>query len=185
MCFGPRARVPSERKKEARKRRGAPGVRPPTMGYASEGTAPPRRSTNTSTRGLPRPAATRNERPPPCRNAASTPSMCLHVPRTIGSMVETVAGIGETLEAAHFYLVDATAARAQLERAENRLLRLDRLDSEDPGAAAPAAERDSPSSVVRQPCCGGRSSMARALRRPRSDVPPCPWLRAANQKTGA
>ena len=57
-------------------------------------------------------------------------------------MVEAATGIGEALEAADFHLVDATATGAHAERAENRLLRLDWLDSEDLGSAAPAAQRD-------------------------------------------
>jgi hypothetical protein len=62
--------------------------------------------------------------------------------KTIGSTVEAATGIGEAFEAADFHLIDATAYRVHAERAENRLLKFDRLDSGDPGAAAPAAQRD-------------------------------------------
>jgi hypothetical protein len=172
IFFGSRARVPSEPKKGARKRRAPPAVRPPTDHASERGaTAAVKEHLDARTASTGRHAE---------RASAALPQRRQHAldvlarPKAIGSMVEAATGIGEAVEAADFHLVDATATGAYAERAENQLLRLDWLDSEDLGSAAPAAQRDfvfvgGPPTLQR-----GRSSTARALRRARDDVLPLP-----------
>src|SRR5207237_9357363 len=58
----------------------------------------------------------------------------------IDRMVDAAAGIDETFEAANLHLVETAASRMHPERAVERLLGLQRLDRNDLGAPAPAAE---------------------------------------------
>ena len=57
-------------------------------------------------------------------------------------VIDAAAGIGEGIEAAHLDLVEAAAAGLGTEAAEQRMARLQRLDGDDLGRAAPAPQRD-------------------------------------------
>jgi hypothetical protein len=61
-------------------------------------------------------------------------------PKTVGTMIEAAAGIGEILEATDFHLVSAPAAGSDAVRSEKRLTRFDWLDGEYLGAATPPAQ---------------------------------------------
>ena len=63
-------------------------------------------------------------------------------PEAIGAMIDAAAGIAEAIEVADFHLVEAAAPRLHTERAEKWLIGFQRLDGDDFGAAAPAAQRD-------------------------------------------
>jgi hypothetical protein len=60
----------------------------------------------------------------------------------IHPVIDTAARIGKTLEVADLHLVGPTGFRAALEGSENRMVHLNRLDGNDLGGAAPAAQRD-------------------------------------------
>jgi len=60
----------------------------------------------------------------------------------VDAMIDAIAGIGKALEAADLHLVEAAAAGLGAERAENRMVRFERLDGDDFSGAPPAAQRD-------------------------------------------
>lgn len=64
-------------------------------------------------------------------------------PETVGAVVNTAAGIAETLQIADFDVVEAGATpRLHAERAEKRVPGFQHLDGDDLGAAPPAAQRN-------------------------------------------
>ena len=62
--------------------------------------------------------------------------------KPIRAMIDAAAGIREAIEIPDFHVIEAAAAGAHPERAENRLVRFQRLDADDFGSTAPAAERN-------------------------------------------
>src|SRR5712692_5934160 len=57
-------------------------------------------------------------------------------------MIDAAAGIGEAVETADLYLVEAAAPRLCAKRAEKRVRGFQFLDGDDLGATAPPAQRD-------------------------------------------
>ncbi len=60
----------------------------------------------------------------------------------VDAVVDAAAGIGEGVEAAHLDLVPGAAARLGAKGAEHRMVRLQGLDGDDFGGAAPAPQCD-------------------------------------------
>ena len=175
--IGRRARRPARRTAQANRAPPACAGRRPKA-TAAAGAASPRRSRNTSTRGLPSAAAARNALAPRLTQRREHALDVLAGAEPVDAMIDAAAGIGEAVEAADLHLVEAAAAGLRAEGAEQRMLRLQRLDGDDLGAPRQRRSAISSSSLVRQPCGGGRSSTARALRAARA-------LLAASERAGS
>src|ERR1700730_11272055 len=62
--------------------------------------------------------------------------------KTIDAMVDAPAGVGRFGKAAQFHLIGTAGSGSRTERAEEEMIAFDRLDFNDFGASAPAADRD-------------------------------------------